>query len=80
MTFRPDSERNGATIPGRPVPTASEALYAFMGWLTTRKQIAVFSSNHDAALAAELVKEFCDANKLPEPRDNWTDIWNEATR
>ena len=62
------------------VPSAAEAIYGFASWLSTRKQIAVLSSNHDAALGAELVQEFCDANKLPAPRDNMPAIWKAAPR
>ena len=50
---------------------ASEAIYGFCGWLTTRKEKTIMSSRNDAAPIAELIKEFCKANKLKEPRDNW---------
>jgi len=52
--------------------TASEALFGFMGWLTTRSEKVTFSASNNAAPAAELVDEFCKANSLPEPRDDWT--------
>ncbi len=51
---------------------ASEALFGFMGWLTSRKQSETFSSNHDAARAVDLVSEFMNVNNLAEPRDDWT--------
>jgi hypothetical protein len=51
--------------------TASEALYGFMGWLTTREESVTFSHIHDASIAAELVNEFVKANNLAEPRDDW---------
>ena len=51
--------------------TASEALFGFMGWLTTLETPVTFSSRHNAAAAAELVDEFCKANKLTEPCDDW---------
>ena len=44
--------------------TGSEAIYGLCAWLTTKKE---------AAPIAELVKEFCETNKLIDPRDNWTD-------
>ena len=53
--------------------TASEALYGFAGWLTSRDQQGVFSSRDNAALAADLVCEFCSVNKLSVPRNDWTD-------
>ena len=52
--------------------TASEALYGFMGWLTSRREVTPeFSAKHDAAPAAELVNQFCIENKLPDPRNGW---------
>ena len=51
--------------------TASEALFGFCGWLTTRREQTTMSSKDDAAHIADLVKEFCDENKLEEPRDGW---------
>ncbi len=51
---------------------ASEALYGFMGWLTTREQVTPeFSLRHDASEGARLVAEFCKRNKLTEPREGW---------
>ena len=52
--------------------TASEALYGFMGWLTSREAVTPeLSAKHNAAIAAELVDEFCKANELRDPRDGW---------
>ena len=51
--------------------TGSEALYGFMGWLTTRDKKVTFSSHNNAAPAADLVAEFCATNDLAEPRDSW---------
>jgi hypothetical protein len=50
---------------------ASEAVYGFAGWLTSRKEKTVMSSTHDAAPVAELVKQFCEENKLPEVTESW---------
>ncbi len=50
---------------------ASEALYGFGGWLTSRNEQVTFSAIDDAAPMAELVKEFCEANDLAEPRKDW---------
>jgi len=51
---------------------ASEALFGFVGWLTTRSERTVMSSRDEASCIAELVKRFCEANQLPEPRTGWT--------
>ena len=53
--------------------TGSEAIYGFCGWLTTREERTVMSSRDDAALIVDLIKTFCDENKLREPRENYTD-------
>jgi len=50
---------------------ASEAIYGFCGWLTTRKEKTVMSSSSDCAIIADLVKEFCEVNKLSEPSEKW---------
>lgn len=51
--------------------TASEALYGFAGWLTSRDKAVTASARHDAAVWATLVQEFCDANGLEPPRESW---------
>ena len=51
--------------------SASEALFGFVGWLTGRENPITLSCRHDAAGPADLVKAFCEVNKLPEPRDDW---------
>lgn len=53
--------------------TASEAVFGFAGWLTTRDKKTVMSAFDDAAPIAELVKQFCDENGLAEPRNGWED-------
>jgi hypothetical protein len=49
----------------------SEALYAFMGWLTTRNNPVTFSGSHDAGEAVNLIKQFTDSQGWGEPRDHW---------
>jgi hypothetical protein len=49
--------------------TASEAVYGFAAWLTCRQEAVTLGAAHNAATAAELVKRWCDTNKLPPPRD-----------
>ena len=51
--------------------SASEALFGFMGWLTSLEAPVTFSARDYAGTAAELVDEFCKANNLAEPRDGW---------
>lgn len=47
---------------------ASEALYGFAGWLTSRDKVVFASASHDAGIWAELVSEFIQVNNLPEVR------------
>ncbi len=49
----------------------SEAVYGFAAWLTTRSEKTIMSSADDAAPIADLVKQFCEANSLPEISDQW---------
>lgn len=44
----------------------SEAVYGFAAWLTTRREKTVMSASDDAAPIVELIKQFCEANNLPE--------------
>lgn len=52
--------------------TASEAIYGFCGWLTTRAERTAMSARDNAAPIAELIKRFCNKNKLAEPREEWS--------
>lgn len=51
--------------------TASEAIYGFCGWLTTREEMTVMSASNDAAPIADLIKKFCEVNELSIPRTAW---------
>lgn len=53
----------------------SEALFAFMGWLTSRHERVTFSASDDASPAVELVDRFCKRHGLANPRDSerWFD-------
>lgn len=52
--------------------TASEALYGFAGWLTSRENPVTLSANHEASTAADLVAEFIKANDLGDvSREDW---------
>lgn len=55
-----------------PGPGEAGALYAFMGWLTTRAQEAgPFSAHHNAGEACELVAQFIKMQGWPPPPDGW---------
>ncbi len=51
--------------------TASEAIYGFCGWLTARNEKTIMSASDDAAPTVDLIQQFCDTNKLAEPRKGW---------
>ena len=53
--------------------TATEAIYGFCAWLTTRKGKTVLGSNSDCAPVGERIKEFCEVNHLGDARDNYTE-------
>ena len=52
--------------------SASESVYGFAAWLTTREQVTTMGSGRDCALIADLVNQFCRENKLRDPRDEWS--------
>ncbi len=54
--------------------SASEALYGFASWLTSRKERVVLSSKDNATSIANLVEQYCKANDLKEPIDGWDDL------
>lgn len=56
--------------------TASEALYSFIGWLTTRKERSVISASDNAAPAAVLVNHFIKVQGIQEPREDWPKCTN----
>lgn len=51
--------------------SASEAVYGFAGWLTTRGEVTTMSASHDSGVVAELVNQYCELNRLTPPRDWW---------
>lgn len=51
--------------------SASEALFGFAAWLTTRSRRVTASGMDEAGIWAELVGEFCRVNNLEEPRPQW---------
>ena len=59
--------------------TASEAVYGFAAWLTTRSEITKMGADEDCAPIAQLVGEFCKENNVTklkirtEPKKEKTD-------
>lgn len=51
--------------------TASEALYGFCGWLTSREEKTIMSATDECGIIARLVETFCKENKLKPPRSGW---------
>lgn len=51
----------------------AEALFAFMGWLTCRDETVRFGATENAAIAAELIDQFCKSQEWKEPRQEWMD-------
>jgi len=46
--------------------TASEALYAFCGFLTSKKDVTKINFKHNVMI--DLINEFCEKYNLSEPR------------
>jgi len=53
--------------------SSTEALHAFMAWLTTRDEVSTFSAHHDSAPAVALIRTFVMTNDLPDVRDDYAD-------
>ena len=53
--------------------SASEALFAFAAWLTTRPTTTHLGMHHDVPPVIERIKEFCKSQGLAEPRPDWDD-------
>ncbi len=51
--------------------SASEALYGFVGWLTTRKEAFTLSSTHDVFPACAAVAEYCKVQGFADPQEGW---------
>lgn len=49
----------------------SEALYGFAGWITSRPEVIQVGNTANCAVVADLVRDFCAANGLSDPRDDW---------
>lgn len=66
------SEMEGPAAPG-PTLSPSEAIYAFLGWLTTQPNPITFCAGEDASVAAQACAQFCEAQELPDPDVTWAD-------
>ncbi len=56
-------------------PRASEAIFAFCSWLTTRSKPVAMGANHDCAPVAELIGEFIKHNDWRSPRPDYTQLF-----
>src|SRR5688572_3691421 len=50
---------------------ATEAIYAFVGFLTTRDKELILSAHNNCDPIAELMGAFVKANNFPELREGW---------
>lgn len=50
---------------------AAEALFGFMGMLTSMEHPVTFSARHGAGMGVELVGTFCESNSLQSCRGGW---------
>lgn len=53
----------------------SEAIAAFVSWLTTCDSVTEMGSSKECASAFDRVVEFCKTNNLKDPRENYTDLF-----
>jgi hypothetical protein len=52
---------------------ATEAIYAFTAWLTTRPKAVILSTKHNASVLPPLIEAFREAHELPRVRNNYGD-------
>ena len=51
----------------------SEAIYGFVAWLSSQKEITQIGSTCDCAPLVEKIALFCKINNLPEVSEDWPD-------
>lgn len=51
--------------------SASEAIYGFVSWMTTRDEKLSIGADSDCAPFPSLIEEFCEANKLSPVGEDW---------
>jgi len=61
---------------GPDVLNSSEAVMAFLTWLTSRSDKVSFGENEECSVAVELYTEFTDHNRMPYLRANYTDYFS----
>jgi hypothetical protein len=67
------SKPNGIHVSG--TLNATEALFGFMGWLTSRKKRSgPFSGSQGASEAVDLITAFMKANNLDPVREGWNKV------
>lgn len=49
----------------------SEAIFGFVGWLTTRPEVLEVGASKNADQLALLIQKFCEENNLKCPREHW---------
>ena len=49
----------------------TEVLFGFVSWLTTRPKAVALGAKIDSAPAADLLREYCHVNGLPDTRQGW---------
>lgn len=54
----------------------SEAVFGFVVWLTNREEKVVLSKSDDVAPVVDLIRKFCKANNLVDPRNDWSNYLN----
>jgi hypothetical protein len=62
---------NDITKTSRDKLTASEAIFGFCGWLTTRSEITRMGSSENCTGIPDLIAQFIWENDLNLPRDGW---------
>lgn len=60
--------------------SASEAIFGFCGWLTSSEKETIMSSRHECGVIVDLIKRFCEINKLDEPAPDWSEYLQHPKR
>lgn len=77
MTQRPTKSAPAKKVPPstpKRLLNATEALYGFCGWLTTRDKPVIMSARHTSDVPAEMIFAFVDAQGLPQVSKDWDKI------
>ncbi len=54
-----------------PELTATETLYGFCGWLTSRDESVTMGATHECGTVVDLIKRYMDANNLPDVTERY---------